>query len=87
MKVIKISTGIFAVTTNSKGDTYFLASEGTEDHAIRFLQIRKALAHIEAAEKLLKKIGVGKESMTIGHRALDLVDTFDSHYGNSNWRA
>jgi hypothetical protein len=87
MKVIEINKGVFAVTTNSKGDTYFLASEGSEEHATNFLQVRKALAHIEAAEKLLKKIGAGKESMVIGHRALDLVDTFDSHFGNSNWRA
>ena len=87
MKVIKIDNDTYAVTTDSKGNTYFLASEGSEEHATAFLQMRKAVAHIQAAQKLLEKIGASKASMTIGHHALDIVDTFDNRFGNSNWRA
>lgn len=87
MKVIEISKDLFAVTVDRKPSKVYLESYGTKSHAVAFLQVQKAVAHIQAAQKLLKEVGASKDSMTIGHLALDLVDTFDNHIGSTDWRA
>jgi hypothetical protein len=87
MKVIEIENGMYAVTVDKKPSLIYRPSKGTKEHAENFLKVQKAMLHILAAQTLLKSIGCSMDSMSIGHAALDIVESFDDWHGSYDWRA